>query len=159
MNTSRPRPPEAVDGLSSKSPSGLVVSVDVPRWGRYVSDADLFDVQYARTRADLLREVLDRCAEERGDSSFLRTLRKVHLASMLADFATGSRRNGWDDVSPVTGIPSARTAPATVTVTWTDSDGISTCEQPVPLHLLDEHRSWVTEDLGGTNYHRAGVSA
>lgn len=76
------------------------VTVDVPRWGRYVSDADLFNAQMCRTRAELLREVLDRCVEERGDSSFLRTLRKQHLAGMLADFATGNRRNGWGSDCP-----------------------------------------------------------
>lgn len=85
------------------------VAIDVPGWGRYVSDQDLFDREMTRTRASLLREVLDRCVEEMGDSTRIRGLRKIHLAGMLADFATGSRRNGWDDVNPVTGIPSART--------------------------------------------------
>lgn len=90
--------PERTEGENNMSvPSTTeTVTVDVPRWDRYVSDADLFNAQMCRSRAELLREVLDRCVEGRGDSSFLRTLRKVHLAGMLADFATGSRRNGWD---------------------------------------------------------------
>ncbi len=85
-----------------------IVNVDVPMWGRYTSDSDLFDREMRRTRADLLREVLERCVEEMGDSTRIRGLRKVHLAGMLADFATGNRRNGWNDVNPLTGIPSVR---------------------------------------------------
>ncbi len=39
-----------------------------------------------------------------------------------------------------------------VKVTWTDFDGISTCEQLVERSALAEHRDWVTFDLSGTNY-------
>ncbi len=92
------------------------VAIDVPRWGRYVSDPDLFNAEMARTRADLLAEVLDRCATERGDSSFLRTLRKIHLAGMLADFATGARRNAEDMRKRTTPVPvlTVRQTPASV---------------------------------------------
>lgn len=61
--------------------------------GYYRSDDDLFTVQMLRTRPALLAEVLDRCVEERGDSTRYRKLRKFELAAMLADFATGDRRN------------------------------------------------------------------
>lgn len=65
----------------------------IPGMGYYMSDEDLFNAQMTRTHKALLAEVLDRRVEERGDSTRYRKLRKGELAAMLADFATGDRRN------------------------------------------------------------------
>lgn len=37
--------------------------------------------------------------------------------------------------------------------TWTDGDGVTRCEQDIASkELLAEHRQWVQDELGGTQY-------